>query len=74
MDLLDYKPKMDQWFDKDLPDSVRQGQRLTTMASRQAPLPDRTVKVQIRPPWQVGHVGQRALALDGQDRRRDLPD
>src|SRR5271165_5713262 len=35
MDLLDYKPKMDQWFDKDLPDSVRRGQRLTTMTSGQ---------------------------------------
>jgi hypothetical protein len=39
MDLLDYKSKMDQWFDKDLPDSVRQGQRLTTMTSGQARFP-----------------------------------
>ncbi len=39
MDLLDYKPKMDRWFDKDLPDSVRQGQRLTTMTSGQARFP-----------------------------------
>lgn len=39
MDLLDYKPKMDQWFGKDLPDSVRQGQRLTTMTSGQARFP-----------------------------------
>src|SRR5579875_552742 len=30
MDLFDYKPKMASWYDKDLPDSVRQGQRLTT--------------------------------------------
>src|SRR5690348_17044224 len=30
MDLLDYKPRMSAHFDKDLPDSVRRGQRLTT--------------------------------------------
>ena len=41
---------------------------------RPGPVPDRAVEVQVRPARQVGHVGQRALALDGQDRRRDLPD
>jgi hypothetical protein len=39
MDLWDYKPKMAKWFDKDLPDSVRKGQRLTTMTSGQARFP-----------------------------------
>ncbi len=39
MDLFDYKPVMEQWFDKDLPDSVRMGQRLTTMTSGQARFP-----------------------------------
>jgi hypothetical protein len=39
MDLYDYKPKMGEWFDKDLPDSVRMGQRLTTMTSGQARFP-----------------------------------
>src|SRR5687768_4516092 len=39
MDLYDYKPKMADWFDKDLPDSVRMGQRLTTMTSGQARFP-----------------------------------
>ena len=39
MDLLDYKPKMADWFDKDLPESIRQGQRLTTMTSGQARFP-----------------------------------
>jgi len=33
MDLYDYKPVMQEWYDKDLPDSVRMGQRLTTMTS-----------------------------------------
>ena len=39
MDLLDYKPKMEQFYDKDLPDSIRRGQRLTTMTSGQARFP-----------------------------------
>jgi hypothetical protein len=39
MDLYDYKPVMKEWFDKDLPDSVRMGQRLTTMTSGQARFP-----------------------------------
>ncbi len=39
MDLYDYKPVMKQWFDKDLPESVRMGQRLTTMTSGQARFP-----------------------------------
>jgi hypothetical protein len=39
MDLFDYKPKMQEYFDKDLPESVRMGQRLTTMTSGQARFP-----------------------------------
>ena len=39
MDLFDYKPAMQEMYDKDLPDSVRMGQRLTTMTSGQARLP-----------------------------------
>lgn len=39
MDLFDYKPVMAEWFDKDLPDSIRMGQRLTTMTSGQARFP-----------------------------------
>jgi hypothetical protein len=39
MDLWDYKPKMAEWYDKDLPDSIRQGQRLTTMTSGQSRFP-----------------------------------
>src|SRR5690606_3618363 len=39
MDLYDYKPQMNEWFDKDLPDTVRMGQRLTTMTSGQARFP-----------------------------------
>src|SRR3954454_6640492 len=39
MDLYDYKPVMKDWFDKDLPESIRAGQRLTTMTSEQSRFP-----------------------------------
>jgi hypothetical protein len=39
MDLFDYKPKMTEYFDKDLPESIRMGQRITTMTSGQARFP-----------------------------------
>jgi hypothetical protein len=39
MDLYDYKPVMNGWYDKDLPESVRMGQRLTTMTSGQTRFP-----------------------------------
>ena len=39
VDLYDYKPEMIKMFDKDLPDSVRNGQRLTGMTSGQARFP-----------------------------------
>ncbi|NDJ11494.1 MAG: DUF1501 domain-containing protein [Acidobacteriia bacterium] len=39
METYDYKPKMKDMFDKDLPESIRQGQRLTTMTSGQSRFP-----------------------------------
>ena len=39
MDLFDPKPQMQAQFGKDLPDSIRKGQRLTTMTSGQAKFP-----------------------------------
>ncbi len=39
LDLYDYKPKMVDWYDKDLPETIRKGQRLTTMTSGQARFP-----------------------------------
>ena len=39
LDMYDYKPKMDDLFDTDLPESVRMGQRLTTMTSGQTRFP-----------------------------------
>ena len=39
LETFDYKPKLTDLFDKDLPDSVRMGQRITTMTSGQKRLP-----------------------------------
>ncbi len=39
IDLFDYKPGLAEQFDKDLPDSIRNGQRITTMTSGQARFP-----------------------------------
>jgi hypothetical protein len=39
LDTWDYKPKLKEQFDKDLPDSIRLGQRITTMTSGQSRLP-----------------------------------
>ncbi|MFO0783345.1 MAG: DUF1501 domain-containing protein [Phycisphaerales bacterium] len=39
LDLFDYKPNLADHFDKDLPDTVRMGQRITTMTSGQSRLP-----------------------------------
>ena len=39
LELFDHKPHLREQFDKDLPDSVRMGQRLTGMTSKQDRLP-----------------------------------
>jgi uncharacterized protein (DUF1501 family) len=39
LDTFDYKPALYEQFDKDLPDSIRMGQRITTMTSGQARFP-----------------------------------
>ncbi len=39
LDLYDHKPQMKDWYDKDLPESIRNGQRLTTMTSGQTRFP-----------------------------------
>jgi len=48
LDLYDYKPVMKDWFDKDLPDSVRMGQRITTMTSGQKRFPIAPSKYQFK--------------------------
>ena len=54
MDMWDHKPKMTDWFDKDLPDSIRQGQRLTTMTSGQARFPIAPSIYKFAPQGQAG--------------------
>src|SRR5277367_2925631 len=39
LDLWDYKPKLNDLFNSDLPDNVRRGQRVTTMTSGQTRFP-----------------------------------
>src|SRR6266481_9324351 len=39
IDLWDYKPRLSELFDTDLPESIRTGQRLTTMTSGQKRFP-----------------------------------
>jgi hypothetical protein len=41
IDLWDEKPKLNDLYDSDLPESIRQGQRLTTMTSGQKRFPSR---------------------------------
>ncbi|MCA9194821.1 MAG: DUF1501 domain-containing protein [Planctomycetales bacterium] len=54
MDLFDYKPVMQDWYDKELPDSVRMGQRLTTMTSGQSRFPIAPSKFKFSPAGQCG--------------------
>ncbi len=39
LDLFDYKPQLQKYYDKELPDSIRNGQRITTMTSGQKRFP-----------------------------------
>jgi hypothetical protein len=54
METFDYKPVMTKWFDKDLPDSIRMGQRLTTMTSNQTRFPIAPSKFQFAQHGQNG--------------------
>ena len=58
MDLYDYKPSMGEWYDKDLPDSVRMGQRLTTMTSGQKRFPIAPSK------WKFGPAGKNGFMMN----------
>ncbi len=60
MDLFDYKPAMKEWYDKDLPESIRKGQRLTTMTSGQTRFPIAPSKFKFEPARPVRHVDERS--------------
>jgi len=55
IDLWDYKPKLADYFDKDIPPSVRGDQRITTMTSGQARFPVAPSKFKFE---QVGKCGR----------------
>ena len=54
LDLFDYKPGLLDWYDKDLPPSVRGNQRLTTMTSGQSRFPIAPTKYQFSRQGQAG--------------------
>jgi len=54
IDLWDYKPTLAEQYDKDLPDSIRKGQRITTMTSGQARLPVAPSKFKFQQHGQCG--------------------
>ena len=72
LDLFDYKPLLNRMNGQDLPESVRMGQRLTSMSANQATLPMAGSHLQVRPAGRIGRVGQRALAAHGAGGRRAL--
>jgi uncharacterized protein (DUF1501 family) len=55
LDLFDYKPGLREMFDKDLPDSVRNGQRVTGMTSGQARFPIAPSVFSFKQHGQAGH-------------------
>jgi len=60
MDLFDYKPQMQAMYDKDLPESIRNGQRLTTMTSGQSRFPVAPSKFKFK---RVGQCGMTITEL-----------
>ena len=70
IDLFDPKPNLAKWRGVDLPDSVRQGQRITGMTSGQIDSAGGPVHLQVRSGRQIGHPAERTAAPPRQDRRR----
>ncbi len=54
IDLFDHKPGLQKHYDQELPDSVRNGQRITTMTSGQARFPVAPSKFSFQPCGQSG--------------------
>ena len=54
LDLWDYKPRLSSYFNTDLPDSIRMGQRLTTMTSGQKRFPVAPTIYKFAPHGQCG--------------------
>ncbi len=59
LDTWDYKPNLHEYFNKDLPDSIRKGQRITTMTSGQSRFPVAPSKFKFHAHGQSGtHVSE----------------
>lgn len=54
IDLWDYKPQLQKYFDQELPESVRHGQRITTMTSGQGRFPVAPSKFKFTPEGRSG--------------------
>ena len=75
MDLFDHKPGMQAMFDKDLPASIRNGQRLTTMTSGQTRFPVAPSKFKFSQAGKCGMwMNTELLPQPRQERRRYLLD
>ena len=62
IDLFDHKPRLKEETGKELPDSVRKGQRLTGMSGNQASLPPCWLTIQIFSTWTEWTMDQRTSA------------
>ena len=69
IDLFDYKPKLKDFHGSELPDSVRQGQRITGMTSGQDSFPVASSVFNFQRQGQTGDVLERTSPSPRQDRR-----
>ena len=70
LDLFDYKPLLRTMNGEELPESIRMGQRLTGMTAHQKSFPMAGSQFDVRAARQERHLGQRAAAAHGADRRQ----
>ena len=70
LDLFDYKPKLQNDARRGAAGVGANGAAADRHDRRPAVVPDRRLAVQVRAARQVGHLGQRAAAAHGEDRRR----
>ncbi len=66
-ELFDYKPKLDELRGQDLPESIRNGQRITTMTSGAEKISGREFDFQIQAAWKIRRVAERVVAAHSGD-------
>ena len=72
MELFDHKPLLERLSGTELPDSIRQGQRLTGMTSRQTSFPVAASRFRFAQHGRHAATCERALAAHGQGRGRPV--